>query len=319
MSALKTNDPLVVNTKGGVVWTLRAVSEDGSGWYAPEAVCSCPRFLLTPLSELAVLGITGSADVLPVPVGPERFPFPPEPRSEEERLRMEVVDLQDQLATALKDAGRASRERDLMRERVSEPYGCTYCGEAKRYHGRRYLSGMNAAHSWERPSDEQVKTRMLARRAARFTPYASHLASLLVARTEDLLAAEARISALEAERHSTNESLDEAATALRVQRDRLAELEAGRAADHKTWQHDLRTAQSEREAMAARIAELEALKPAAIQTCRKCGAGYTHGEPCSVCEFQARMTAEADVSPQVAKLRGILAGQRGAAEAGDAR
>jgi hypothetical protein len=145
---------------------------------------------------------------LPVPVGPE-------PRSEEERLRMQVVDLQDRLAQAQKGTARALRERDLIRERVSEPFGCKYCGEAKRFHGRRYLSGMDAAHSWERPSDEQVKDRMLARRAARLTSHASRLASLLVARTEELLAAEARVAELEAERHTTNEALDDAIQALR--------------------------------------------------------------------------------------------------------
>jgi hypothetical protein len=42
----------------------------------------------------------------------------------------------------------------------------------------------------------------------------------------------------------------------------------------------------------ARIAELEALTPAAIQTCRKCGAGYTYGDPCSTCEFKALMARE---------------------------
>jgi hypothetical protein len=41
----------------------------------------------------------------------------------------------------------------------------------------------------------------------------------------------------------------------------------------------------------ARVAELEALKPAAIQDCRKCGAGYEHGQPCSNCDFQAQMAA----------------------------
>ncbi|MFJ5151415.1 hypothetical protein ACIQCF_07470 [Streptomyces sp. NPDC088353] len=41
-----------------------------------------------------------------------------------------------------------------------------------------------------------------------------------------------------------------------------------------------------------RIAELEALKPAPIQTCRVCGAGYTYGQPCSTCEFNTRMAAE---------------------------
>ncbi|MFJ3923078.1 hypothetical protein [Streptomyces sp. NPDC090022] len=41
----------------------------------------------------------------------------------------------------------------------------------------------------------------------------------------------------------------------------------------------------------ARVAELEALRPAPIQDCRKCGAGYTHGQPCSNCQFQAEMAA----------------------------
>jgi hypothetical protein len=71
---------------------------------------------------------------------------------------------------------------------------------------------------------------------------------------------------------------------------------------------------AEMDRLRARVAELEALTPAAIQACRKCGAGYTLGEPCSVCEFQARMAVEASVAPQVAKLRGLLAGQRAALE-----
>lgn len=43
---------------------------------------------------------------------------------------------------------------------------------------------------------------------------------------------------------------------------------------------------------AARIAELEALTPARVQTCRVCGAGYTYGESCSSCLFRARMASE---------------------------
>ncbi|CAL9348075.1 hypothetical protein SUDANB1_00404 [Streptomyces sp. enrichment culture] len=47
-----------------------------------------------------------------------------------------------------------------------------------------------------------------------------------------------------------------------------------------------------------RVAELEALKPAPIQKCRVCGAGYSYGEPCSTCDFKARMAAEtASTSP----------------------
>ncbi|MFE3577862.1 hypothetical protein [Streptomyces vinaceus] len=46
----------------------------------------------------------------------------------------------------------------------------------------------------------------------------------------------------------------------------------------------------------ARVAELEALKPASIQTCRVCGAGYDLGQPCSTCAFKALMaTAAADL------------------------
>ncbi|MET9955654.1 hypothetical protein ABZ135_29470, partial [Streptomyces sp. NPDC006339] len=57
-----------------------------------------------------------------------------------------------------------------------------------------------------------------------------------------------RVAELEAERHSTNETLNDAMVALAEARDR--------------------------------IAELEALKPAPIQTCGTCGAGYTYGQSC---------------------------------------
>ena len=71
----------------------------------------------------------------------------------------------------------------------------------------------------------------------------------------------ARVAELEAERHVTNEALSDVAVRMRADRDR--------------------------------IAELEALTPAAIQTCRVCGAGYVYGEPCAQCAFRARMAAEA--------------------------
>lgn len=92
--------------------------------------------------------------------------FPPAPRTELERLASQVVELQDLLAQAERDTARALDERDGMRERVSEPNGCAHCGVPKRGHGRRYVLGAGW-HAWERPTDEQVKTRMLARRAAR--------------------------------------------------------------------------------------------------------------------------------------------------------
>lgn len=42
----------------------------------------------------------------------------------------------------------------------------------------------------------------------------------------------------------------------------------------------------------ARVAELEALKPARFQDCPVCGAGYEYGQPCTSCEFKERMAAE---------------------------
>lgn len=65
------NGPLVVNTRDGVCWTRRTVTSGGIALYAPEGVCKCPEFVMATLAELAEHGITGSADVLPVPVGPQ--------------------------------------------------------------------------------------------------------------------------------------------------------------------------------------------------------------------------------------------------------
>jgi hypothetical protein len=79
VSAPTTHDPLVVNTKDGVTWLRRAVTQDGQGLYAVTDSCKCPEYLMATLAELAEHGIAGSADALPMPVGPEP--------SELERLR----------------------------------------------------------------------------------------------------------------------------------------------------------------------------------------------------------------------------------------
>jgi hypothetical protein len=63
--------PLVVNTRDGVCWTRRMVTSGGIALYAPESVRTCPEFVMATLPELAEHGVVGSADVLPVPVGPE--------------------------------------------------------------------------------------------------------------------------------------------------------------------------------------------------------------------------------------------------------
>jgi hypothetical protein len=71
VSAPSSPAPRVVNTKDGVCWTRRTVTESGLALYAPEGACSCPEFVMATLAELAEHGIAGVADVLPVPAGPE--------------------------------------------------------------------------------------------------------------------------------------------------------------------------------------------------------------------------------------------------------
>lgn len=77
MSAPTTHDPLVVNTKDGVTWLRRTVTSDGHGLYAVTDSCKCPEYLMATLAELAEHGIAGSADVLPVPAGPEPQTYGP--------------------------------------------------------------------------------------------------------------------------------------------------------------------------------------------------------------------------------------------------
>ena len=48
---------------------------------------------------------------------------------------------------------------------VPTPFGCRWCGTEQSGHGRRYMRG-KGLHAWERPTDAQIKARMLARRAA---------------------------------------------------------------------------------------------------------------------------------------------------------
>ncbi|MEU7399952.1 hypothetical protein [Streptomyces sp. NPDC044948] len=71
--------PVAVNTADGTCWTRRGVLRGGEALYAPEGVCSCPPFVMATLAEPAEHGIRGSADALPMPVGPtpsDGFRFP---------------------------------------------------------------------------------------------------------------------------------------------------------------------------------------------------------------------------------------------------
>lgn len=191
-----THDPRFVNTMNGACWERRAVTSLGRGLYAAAGSCKCPEFLLVPLSELAELGITGSADALPMPVVPE-----PQALSE---TRLAEIEARAAAATA-------------------GPW-CTDSWEI--YQGTEYVPGISF---WIGETCRDTSELGQDRADAAF-----------------VAAARSDVPALVAE----------------VRR------------------------------QAAQIAELEALTPAAIQTCRVCGAGYTYGEPCNACLFKARMAAE---------------------------
>lgn len=46
------------------------------------------------------------------------------------------------------------------------PFGCRWCGTEQGGHGRRWIPG-KGQHGWERPTERQIKARMVARRNAR--------------------------------------------------------------------------------------------------------------------------------------------------------
>ena len=94
--------PLVVNTKDGAVWTRRGTLRGEPLYALHSAVCGCPEFVMVTLADLAELGIVGSADVLPVPVGPrapESYPpaLPWAALMDDEDLREFLGDLIDAL------------------------------------------------------------------------------------------------------------------------------------------------------------------------------------------------------------------------------
>lgn len=109
-------------------------------------------------------------------------------------------------------------------------------------------------HEWTRPTDALVRERRLMRQA--------------LERSASGAPAESELLWLRAQ-------VAEVVATVARQAQKITELE--------------RIANAER----ARAAELEALKPAPMQTCGVCSAVHALGEPCGVCEFQARMAAVA--------------------------
>ncbi|MFF6781368.1 hypothetical protein [Streptomyces sp. NPDC012510] len=120
--------PLVVNTVDGAVWTRRDGSRDGEALYAPEKCGACPQFVMVTLTELAELGIVGSADVLPVPVLPEPL------SSERDCLRAAFVEALD------------NAHHTHPCPEYGKPYwtGCVHYDEAGR------VSGVGSCHNGRR-------------------------------------------------------------------------------------------------------------------------------------------------------------------------
>jgi hypothetical protein len=264
--------PLVVTTKDGTVWTRRGAFRGGEPLYAPQAICQCPELVMATLPGLAEHGIAGTADALPMPVGPEQpLALPWAHAMSDDDLHLFLDDL-------------VSAALNRWRSEPETPDRVTLAEVEK------------ACARWRTPgqgyrSDESEVDVLLA-----------------------------RVAELEAERHSTNESLSEAAEQLRADRDRIAELEARLAEFERPVDEDpIAFSLTNRAVVPAGFCRNESPYG------RRCdlsaghdgdhamadGAGGHFGWPAS----------DEDVTPQVRKLRDLLAGQRDAvaAEAGDAR
>lgn len=201
MSAPQTHDPLVVNTKDGVVWQRRAVTAEGRGLYAVTGSCSCPEFLMATLAELAEHGIVGSAFALPMPVGSKL-------KTSERRSRT--------MLDHARDALRARMTKDDLRLVLENTV--TYAVELERQRDafRDQRNGVFATN--ERllaEAQESDQARLLAENETR-----------TVGREADAL--RARVAELESERHVTNGALDDAVQALRTRESEGAARSADR-------------------------------------------------------------------------------------------
>ncbi|MEV8032226.1 hypothetical protein [Streptomyces sp. NPDC086182] len=253
-----THDPLVVNTQDGSTWLRRAVTRGGKGLYAlAGTVPGAPDMVLATMRELAEHGLASVAFALPMPVGTQ-------PRTES--LPLHVVAELYNLRTRLAGMAHPPREVFLAEYEGAEPELFTTAEAARGYcddlaptdaydKGWDWTVNEHGIHVqfWTHADDD----RPLSETSGLVTP-------LVVQGDDDLSELErlrAEVAELRAERHVTNEALDDAVRELRARQAPTAD------------------------GITRRIAPTQAL----------------------------REDAE-DVSPQVAKLRGLFAGQRAALE-----
>ncbi|MFJ1650045.1 hypothetical protein ACIOC2_01255 [Streptomyces sp. NPDC088337] len=134
-------------------------------------------------------------------------------------------------------------------------------------------------------------TRCYGADAARFVAEGGATSTCRVCGPSEVAELRARVAELEAERHTTNEALSDAAETLRANRDRIAALER-------------------------RIKAEECCCPEPAPLCDGCRCRCHADEQRPVDED---LRAEPDVTPQVQRLRALLAGQREQVQAGGAQ
>lgn len=195
--------PLVVNTTDGTCWVRRTVTRGGLALYAPMGVCNCPEFVMATMAELAEHGIAGSADVLPVPVGPEppvdadraKAPWG---RSEDGRPRLpsgahwtDIPELVDRTLASIQ-----------ARVDQAKP-------------GHWYVA--SDTETWRAPGTVRTNVDGYQRTVGQCTNMLPADLELILHAHDDLswclemvAKLRARVAELEAERHSTNEALSDA-------------------------------------------------------------------------------------------------------------
>jgi len=213
--------PLVINLKDGSVWERRAMTAAGVALYALAGSCGCPEYLMASESELAAQGIAGSADVLPVPVGPKP-----------------QVDDRAKAPWGRGEDGRPLLPMGADWTDVPELVDRTVAGIQSR------VDEAPSGHWYLAPAEMGLAPGTVHTRVDGYQRTVGQFTNVLPAGLELVLHA--------------HDDLSWCLEMLAKLRARVAELEEQREADHKTWQHDLRTARDEREATAVRIVGLEA-------------------------------------------------------------
>jgi hypothetical protein len=290
-----SRDPLVVNTQDGSCWLRRAVTREGRGLYAlADTVVGAPDAVLATLADLAEHGLASMVDALPMPVGPEPVGA----------HWTDIPEAVDQYVAGIQ-------------ARVDQAQS-----------GHWYMA--SDTETWRPPGTVCTRVDGVHRNVGQINVLPADLALILHAHDDltwclDMVAKlRARESALLEERHSTNESVDDAAKALRADRDRIAELESTNAA----LRARLAELEGQRAALAERlragqawqrgrlvsedtVSQPELREVFGIPLAAPLGAVEADGITQRIAPVQA---PREDVTPQVAKLRDLLAGQRAAVE-----